>query len=432
MKLLRLVFFLILMAAVFVAGYGYRRWYAKPAEKATAEPRRILYYFDPMHPAYTSDKPGIAPDCGMKLEPRYADEQTQANPATAAEAPAGSIQISSEKQQLIGVRYGMPEVGSATKSIRAVGKVTPDERRIVHVHTRVDAWVEKVFVDFTGKEVTEGQPLLTLYSPELVASEEELLLALKARDTMKASSLAGTREQSESMLAAARRRLQLWDLSGEQIEEVERTRRPINNTTLYAPASGYVTARNAFPKLRITPETELYTLVDLRSVWVMADFFEADLSSVHPGQSVTLHPSYAPQRTIRGRIDYVQPQIDPVTRTLKVRIDVDNPDVLLKPEMFVEVQLAVGLPTHLMVPTEAVLDSGLKKTVFVDRGNGYIEPRSVETGERVGDRVEILRGLRADERIVVSGTFLIDSESQLRSATSSMGSGKEPQEHRHD
>ena len=333
----------------------------------------------------------------------------------------GTIQVSPEKQQFIGVKYGVPSFGLSTKTIRAVGKVAPDEKRIVHVHTRVEAWIDKVFVDFTGKSVEENQPLLTLYSPDLLATQEEFLLALKGQDLMKASTLAGTQQQSNSLLAAARRRLELWDLSDAQIEEVKRTRQPITNTTLYSPATGYVMVRNAFPKQRVTPDTELYTLIDLRKVWIVADFFEVEASQIRVDEPVSVSLSYGPAKTIRGRVDYIQPQVDPMTRTLKVRIDADNPGLFLKPDMFVEVNLSVALPQRLTVPAEAVLDSGLKKTMFVDRGNGYLEPRQVETGERINGRVEILRGLKPGERIVISGTFLIDSESQLKSAASGMG-----------
>jgi RND family efflux transporter MFP subunit len=379
-----------------------------------------------MHPAYKSDKPGIAPDCGMELVPFSADEapvpESAAIDAKTQDLPMGTIRVSPQKQQLIGVKYGMPTFGMSTKAIRAVGKVAPDEKRIVHVHTRVDAWIDKVFVDFTGKSVEENQPLLTLYSPDLLATQEEFLLALKGQDFMKASTLAGAQEQSNSLLAATRRRLELWDLSDAQIEEIRATRRPIPNTTLYSPATGYVMARNAFPKQRVTPDTELYTLIDLRKVWIVADFFEADASQIHLGEPVSFSLSYGPARSFRGKVDYIQPQIDPATRTLKVRIDADNPDLSLKPEMFVEVSLSVGLPQHMTVPSDAVLDSGSKKTIFVDRGNGYLEPRQVETGERMDGRVEILRGLKPDERIVTSGTFLIDSESQLKAAASGMGS----------
>lgn len=418
MKLLRQISFVLTLAVVFAAGYGYDHWHGTPTVvKATSGERRVLYYYDAMNPAFHSDKPGKAPD-GMDLVPKYADEDTAA--AKPADLPMGTIRISQQKQQLIGVEYGEPVFGESTKTIRAMGKVSADERRITHVHTRVEAWIDRVFVDFTGKPVEQNQPLLTLYSPDLLSTQEEFLLALKSRDLMKASTLPVARDESNSLIAAARRRLQLWDLSEAQIDHLMETREPMTNTTLYSPSTGYVAARNAFPRQHVTADTELYTLIDLSEVWIMADFFEDEASQIRLGEPVSVTLPYGSGKTIRGRIDFIQPQVDPMTRTLKVRIDAENPGLFLKPDMFVEVNLSVALPRHLTVPSDAVLDSGLKKTVFVDRGNGYLEPRAVETGERTGDRVEILKGLAPNERIATSGTFLVDSESQLKSAASAM------------
>ncbi len=388
MKALRVLLFLAVMAAVFVAGYGYRRWYEVPgiAQASVEKPSGV--------PAKPDIPPGV---------------------------PMGTIQVSPRKQQLIGVKYGMPSIGTSIKTIRAVGKIMPDEQRIAHVHTRVEGWIDKVFVDFTGKVVEKDQPLLTLYSPDLLATQEEFLLALKSQDLMKASTLRGALTQSDSLLAATRRRLTLWDLTDDQIDEITRTGKPVTNITIYSPASGYITARNAFPKQRITPDTELYTITDLSRVWIMADVFEAEASLVRLNQPVNITSSYGPASVLKGRVDYIQPQIDPTTRTLKIRIDAENPRMTLKPDMFVEVNFSIALPRQVTVPADAVLDSGLKKTVFVDHGNGYLEPRQVETGEHLGDRIEILKGLKPDERIVVSGTFLIDSESQMKSAASGMG-----------
>lgn len=389
MRTLRTLLILLVIVAAFVGGYGYGRWYAVPGTaQASVEPSRT----PPLEGA--SDK--------------------------ASDQPMGTIQISPERQQLIGVRYGMPSLDSSVKAIRAVGKVAPDEQRIARVHTRVEGWIDQVFVNFTGKVVDKGQPLLTLYSPNLLATQEEFLLALKSQDLMKASTLEGALAQSNSLLAATRRRLQLWDLGDEQIEEIARTRQPVTNITVYSPVSGYVTARNAFPKQRISPDTELYTITDLSRIWVMADVFEGEASLVQLNQPVTITSSYGTRQALRGRVDYIQPQVDPVTRTLKIRIDAENPGLVLKPDMFVEVNFRIALPQHLTVPADAVLDAGLKKVIFVDRGNGYLESRDVEIGERLGDRVEIIRGLKADERIVLSGTFLIDSESQLKSAAGGM------------
>jgi RND family efflux transporter MFP subunit len=212
----------------------------------------------------------------------------------------------------------------------------------------------------------------------------------------------------------------LFSLSEAQIQEITRTQQPLTNITVYSPISGYVMMRNAFPKQRIMPETELYTIVDLSKVWIMADVFENEASMIQVGMPARMNLSYAGGQKINGRVGYIQPQVDPTTRTLKVRIEADNPKMVLKPDMFVDVEFNVSMPARMTVPIEAVLDTGLKQTVFVDRGNGYLEPRQVEIGERLGDRIEITKGLAPGEHIVVSGNFLIDSESQLKSSAAGM------------
>src|SRR6266571_2595237 len=369
-----------------------------------------------MHPAYKSDKPGVAPDCGMKLVPVY-EEPTKPvqHVETVAEAPMGTIRISPEKQQLIGVRYGAVEETAGERTIRAVGKVALDETRIVRVHARVDGWIDQVFVDFTGKQVAKGEKLLTLYSPEMFATQQEFLLALKSKDILHSGALHTALEHSDSLIEATRRRLELWDLSESQIDEIARTKQPVRSITLSSPASGYVLSRNSFPKQRITPEMELYAIVDLSNVWIIADVFEQDAGSVRAGMAATVTLPYSGKK-LWSRVSYIQPLVDPATRTLKVRLDIPNPGLALKPDMFVDVDLRMALPKRLTVPAEAVLDTGLRQTAFVDRGNGSLEPRQVEIGDREGDRVEIRKGLSRGERIVTSAAFLIDSESQMQSA----------------
>ncbi len=459
MKVVRILIGLVLLSAAFIGGYGYNRWFGKgESPQAGKGGRKILYYVDPMHPGYKSDKPGIAPDCGMKLEPvyeggqmgeptataerkilhyrdpkdpKYTSAKPGINPETGNELepvyaddpssmPMGTIKVSPEKQQLIGVQYGVAESSAGVHTFRAVGKVAFDETKIARVHTRIDGWVDKVFVDFIGKLVDQGQPLLTIYSPELLATQQEFLLAQKGKDMMKSSTLDGALAQSDSLLAASRKRLELWELSDSQIDEITRTGKPITNVTLYAPISGYVINRNAFPKQRVMPDTELYTVVDLNKVWIMADVFEYEAPMVRMGQPAKVSLSYSAGKSFSAHVNYIQPQVDPMTRTLKVRLEAENPGLLLKPDMYVDVEFRVDMPQRVTVPAEAVLDSGLKKTVFVDRGNGFLEPRQVEIGERIGDRIEIRKGLQARERIVTSGNFLIDSESQLKSAAAGM------------
>jgi Cu(I)/Ag(I) efflux system membrane fusion protein len=416
----------ILLGAGFAGGWMFTRWRAAQDAGAASE-RKILYWVDPMHPAYKSDKPGIAPDCGMKLQPVYADQGPAAGGAPAAgSAPEGSFQIPTEKQQLIGVRYGEVTVEPQTETVRASGRVTADETRIVRVQPRVEGWIERVLVDFTGALVKKGDPLLTLYSPELLASQQEYLLALRAQPVLSRGVLPDSAGNSASIVEASRRRLELWNLSAAEIDEVKNTGQPLHSITLYAPSGGFVTARNAFANQKISPETELYTLTDLSRVWIMADLFESDAAKVRPGAMAVVRIPSANNAAFSARVTYVQPQVDPATRTVKVRLEADNPAMRLKPDMFVDVEMRMGYGARATVPAEAVLDAGLRKTVFVDHGNGYLEPRSVETGDRVGDRVVVLSGLKRGERIVTSGAFLVDSESQLRP---SVGSPAAPAPH---
>jgi len=455
MKTLRIILILLGLGAAFAGGYGYRRWYATGTSDKGG--RKILYYVDAMHPWYKSDKPGIAPDCGMKLEPVYADSGSPAtaqqerkilryqdpknpkytsdkpgiNPETgndlepvyAADAstiPPGALEVSADRQQLIGVRYGVVSYEASGQEIRSVGRVAVDETKLTRVHARVDGWIERVHADFVGQLVGKGEPLLTLYSPEILATQQELLLALKAKDIMSKSSMHEAHENSDAMVAAARRRLELWNFDRTQIESIEKAGKPVPSITIVAPATGFITTRNAFPGQKIMPDTELYAVADLSRVWVMADVFESDGPAIRTGVNATVSSANDPTLRIQARVSYIQPLVDPATRTLKVRLELNNPGYKLKPDMFVDVTFQVGGQQRLSVPAEAVLDAGTTKTVFVDRSNGFLEPRHVETGLRMGDRIEILRGLQKRERIVVSGAFLLNSESQLKSAMSGM------------
>lgn len=466
MKIVKLLVFVAVVGLAFGGGYIFRTVKSKPAAAAGAGERKILYYVDPMHPAYKSDKPGTAPDCGMALEPVYADS----GPATAAPAgprrvlyyrdpqdhkytahtaglnpetgntlepvyaddpvvqPAGAIRVPVERQQLAGVRFATAEWTDSTREIRTVGTVAYDETRLAKVHPRVEGWVERVFVNFTGDFVKAGQPLLTIHSPELIASQQELLLARRARDLMAKNPMASAAEGGHSLFEAARQRLEHWDLSTDQIERVLATGEPIRSVTLHSPATGFVLQRDVFPNQRVSPESQLYTIVDLSRVWIMADVFESDIPLMKPGASarITFTSGAAP---VAARVAYIQPQVDPMTRTLKVRLEAANPGVRLKPDMFVNVELSVSGEKRLIVPAGAVVDTGARQTVFIDLGNGYLEPRQVTAGERIGDRIVIAAGLTGGERVVAAGTFLIDSESQLKAAAGAMGAPKDHSQH---
>ncbi len=460
-KVFSVVAILLAIAAAFLVGKWQGAGPAAPEEKGG---RKILYYVDPMHPAYKSDKPGIAPDCGMRLEPVYADgggaeapadnrkvlyyqdpqdpayksDKPGLNPETgndlepvyADAPPPATLQISPEKQRMIGVKFGVVEWGTTASSLRTVGKVAADERRIQKVNSKVEGWIDKVYADFTGRVVRKGEPLLTLYSPEMLATQQEYLLAVKARKVLADSEVSGIAAQSESLLGAARKRLELWDLSDAQIDEIARTGKPVKNITLYSPAGGFITVRNAYPNQRIMPDTELYEITDLSHVWIIADVFESDIPKIRMGQGATVRLSYRPGRNFAARVTYILPEVDPNTRTLKVRLEAANAGMQLKPEMFVDVELRLAAARALLVPSDAVLDSGLRKTVFVDHGNGHLEPRQIETGDSFDGKTTVLSGLAAGERIAISGVFLIDSEAQLKgvSATATAPAGA----HKHD
>lgn len=399
------------------------------AAKAAAQPdnRKVLYYYDPQHPAYRSNNPGLNPETGDDLVPMYENDPASFSP--------GTIQISAEKQQLIGVKTGVAEVAAGSRALRAVGRVTIDERRIHHVHSRTEGWIEKVHADYVGQAVKHGQLLFTLYSPELFASQQEFVLALRARETMQRSSRAEDRQQMESLVNAARQRLAQWEMTPQQIAELEQSRKPVRELPFYSPHAGLITARNAFPHQMAKPDMELYTIVDYSRVWVIADLYEYEAAGIQPGMTATVTSSYTQGRAVQARVTFVQPEVDPVTRTIKVRLELDNPGLMLKPDMFVDVEFRLSRPAQVMVPASAVLDSGLRKRVFLDRGEGYFEPREVETGETSGDRVAVVKGLRAGDRIVISGNFLIDSESQLKSSGAASAPAEPappPAEHKHD
>jgi len=415
-----IVLLMILLAAA-VAWFGYGRWLSMHPNGKTAAPgaeKQVLYYHCPMHPEYKSDKQGSCPICGMHLEPVYASDKT--------DGAGPGARLTPEQQQIYGITVGEAAFETLAQTIRAVGVVQPDETRIIRVHPRIEGWIEEVFADFTGQLIAKGQPLVTIYSPELLASQQEYMLALRARSAINASTLPGQQARGDSFVEAARRRLELWDLSPGEIQEITQGGRPKRAVTIYSPGAGYITARNAFPRQRVTPETEMYTLADLSRVWVMADIFESDAGFIRLGQAARLSLPYQPSRRYAARVHYIQPAVDPMTRTLKVRFEVENPRLDLKPGMYVNVDLGAGGGRGLFVPRDALLDTGLTKRVFVVHEGGHFEPREVETGREGNGKVEILRGLSAQERIVTSGVFLVDSETQLQAGRAGVHQHDQP------
>jgi Cu(I)/Ag(I) efflux system membrane fusion protein len=426
----------VLVILVVLAGVGaYFYCGLHMPARAQASAGKVVYRC-PMHPNYTSDRPGDCPICGMKLV-KVEPEQKAAAPAAPASAGGGvagmtaagpkvagqgAVYLTPEKQQLIGVRSEPVARTPLVKSIRTVGQVTADESRISRVHTKIGGWVDKLYVNFTGAQVRRGQPLLSIYSPELVATQEEYLLALRARTRLRQSSFREVADGGDSLLAATRRRLQLWDVPDSEIRRIEQTGHPLKNITLYAPTSGYVMDKPVLEGMKVDASTDLMVVADLSSVWVQAEFYESDAANVSVGDDAKLTVNSYPEMSWAGSVDYIFPSVDPQTRTLRARLIFANPGMLLKPGMYGNVMMEKRLGDQITVPEEAVLDSGTRQIVFVDRGNGHYEPREVKVGERANGRREILSGVAPGEMVVTNGNFMIDSESRLKSGLQAMGS----------
>jgi len=341
----------------------------------------------------------------------------RAMPSTAP----GAIMVTPEKQQLTGVTTDTVKRKPLVTVLRTVGTVEADETRIAHVHTKIGGWIEELHVDYTGKFVEKGQLLFTLYSPELVATQEEYLLALKARDYLGDSPFQEVAGGGRSVLKATRRRLKLWDISDEQIEELERTGQPKISIAFYSPSSGYVTEKRALRGMTVTTGMPLYTITDLSKVWILADIYESEIPLVRLGQEATGTINSYPGKVFPAKVVYIYPYLEGATRTLKIRLELENPDMKLKPKMFANVQIRVDLGQQLAVPEGAIIDSGSRQIAFVALGKGHFEPREVTLGPKVGREYVVLKGLKEGERVVTSATFLIDSESQLKSAVGGMG-----------
>jgi len=333
---------------------------------------------------------------------------------------SGEINVSPEKQQLVGIRTAVAEVRPLVKKIRTVGIVTYDETRVAQVFSKVDGWVEKLFVNYTGKQVQKGQPLFTYYSPELVSTQEEYLLALDAKRTLGSSSIKEISAGADSLLESAHRRLSLWDISEDQIGELQKSRQPKRSLTLFSPISGFVIKKDVLQGMRVMPDKELYTIADLSTVWVNADIYEYELANIRIGQKAAINLSYFPGRTFNGRVTWISPVLDEKTRTAKIRLEFPNREFLLKPEMYTNAEIEIDAGKKLAIPDEAVLDSGLRKVAFLDKGDGRFEPAEVKLGGKFDGYYEVLAGLSPGERIIASAGFLLDSESRLKEAMGAM------------
>ena len=394
---------------------------ASPAQGAAAE-RKILFYRNPMNPKITSPVP-MKDEMGMDYVPVYAEE---AAPAAGGVTGMATVEITSEGIHLSGVQTEPAVFERAARSVRTVGTVTADETRIRHVHTKIAGWVERLFVNFTGQLVRRGQPILSIYSQELLASQEEFLRARETASKFAASELQEVRRGGEELLQSAEQRLRLFDVPEDFIAELKRTGQPKRAVTLLAPVSGFVTAKEVFEGQQIEPGMELFTITDLSRVWIEADFYEYEARALHIGQEAKVTLPYDPSRQLAGRVTYIYPTLNPESRTLGVRLEFQNPDFGLKPGMFANVELPLDATEGIVIPDSAVIDTGERQIVFVSLGGGRFEPREVKLGVRSSGKAQVLSGVAAGDQVVTRANFLLDSESQLRSAIAGAGAAAKP------
>ncbi|HXO28246.1 MAG TPA: efflux RND transporter periplasmic adaptor subunit, partial [Thermoanaerobaculia bacterium] len=398
----------LVLALVLALGLGVLWWRQPLPRRARAAPAT----------APAAAKTGMTPDAGAAGAAPAPEAVAAAAPAPPpeTEAPRAPIQLSPRRMQSIGVETGTVEWKTVRDQLRLYGNVQAEERRLAYVQTRFTGWLRKVYADATGTLVRRGQPLFTIYSPELVATEEEYLLAKKHQALLRTSLVDGVAAGADSLLAAARQRLLQWEVPPRQIAQLDATGKAIADVTIDSPVSGYITEKNALPNLYVQPETRLYAVADLSEVWVDARLFQQDAGRVAAGDAAEVTVDAYPGKVFRGRVDGLLPQVDMTTRTLPVRLVLPNPGLRLRPGMYVNVALELALGRQLVIPAAAALHSGTTTLAFVYSGDGAIEPRQVELGPRAGDAVVVRKGLRAGERIVISPSFLIDSEAQLAAA----------------
>ena len=389
-----------------VAGGGTK---AAPADEAEL-------WTCPMHPSVIRPEAGQCPICGMDLVLVEGEE----GKGGGIEGH-GVVEIDPEQRRLIGVVTTSVERRALERRVRTVGLVTIDETRVSHVHTKVEGWIETVYAGETGKIVREGDPLLTIYSPELVSTQEEYLLALRAQKRLAESPFEEVRRSGESLLRTTGDRLRLWDISESDIRRLEESGEVLKALTLYAPSSGYIMEKeHALEGMRVTPGMKLYELADLSRVWVEADVYEFEAPLVKVGQNAGLTLAALPGRVFEGRVTYIYPTVEARTRTLTARLEFDNPGLALKPDMYADVEIRVPTAEELAIPQEAVLDSGRRKVVFVEEEEGRFVPREVTVGARGGGYYPVLSGLEEGEVVVSSANFLIDSESRFQAAMEAM------------
>lgn len=340
------------------------------------------------------------------------------------------IELPPERVQKMGITTAKVSSRKFIRTLRTTGIVEIDETRLTHVHTKSDGWIEELFVDFIGKPVKKGQPLFSIYSPELLTTQEEYLLALKDSErNVKGPLSSEVGQASKDLLAAARRRLELWDMPAEDIDKLEKTRTPKRAVVINSPRDGVVIQKDILKGMSVNPEMHLYAIADLSNIWVKADIYENDISFVRVGQSANLSIAALPEKILKGVVKFIDPVLDEATRTVKVRFEFDNKEELLKPGMYATIELEIDKGSGLAVPEEAVIDTGKRKIVFISKGEGRFDPREVKLKEKADKFYPVISGLSENELVVTSAQFLLDSESSLKASGESgmpgMDMGKE-------
>jgi Cu(I)/Ag(I) efflux system membrane fusion protein len=391
-------------------GMDYIPVYARE-QKPKKEPE-VLFYRNPMNPAITSPTPA-QDEMGMDYIPVYDDGESDES--------AGTVRIDPVTVQNIGVRTALAERQTLSRHIRSVGRVAFDEERLSRLHPKTEGWIEELYVDKTGEQIDEDTILLNIYSPQLVSSQQEYLLALNNLDVLKESAYEEIRQGAKELVSSSRERLEMLDVPEHQIRELERSRKVKKYLHIHSPFDGVIINIGAREGQYVTPATELYKIADLSRVWVIADVYENEVSWIQAGDPVDMKLAAIPGRVFSGRVGYIYPYAEAKTRTIKVRLEFDNPDLLLKPDMFADVTIhAQRKVDAIVIPAEAVVRSGERDQVFVVREPGKFEPRDVTLGVSARGLVQVIEGVSAGETVVTSSQFLIDSESKLREATAKM------------
>jgi len=352
----------------------------------------------------------------VKEQPNEQPKKESTDKPAAEEVPL--VEIPLEKQQLIGVKTAAVSVKSIKQTIRTVGRIEYDEKKLATINAHFEAWIEKLYVDYVGKYVKKGEPLAELYSHELFATQQEFINALKwkgqSSDVKDETVNKMLTRDSEAIVEGAMQRLRLWDISDEQIQAIAASGKPMRTLTIYSPANGTVIQKAALQGMRVMPGEKLFDIADLSTVWIISDIYEYELPMIHAGDTAKISMSYFPGKEFTAVIDYIYPVLASETRTTKVRFSIPNPGGQLKPGMFTNVELKVNTGKRLVVPQDAVIDTGARQIVYVDKGDGYFEPRDVVVGLRSDGMAEIIKGLKGKERVATSATFLIDSEARLK------------------